>query len=81
MHRKVVMNATGKTTLDLKTDRGILHAMDQGEGITAVVWDTHVKLNEVPLAYECDTLSLPIDGALLQRWKPHCTFLSMMPNR
>ena len=31
--------------------------------------------NEVPLAYECDTLSLPIDGTLpLREWETRIAF-------
>jgi len=74
---RFLMNETGKSTLDLKTDRGILHAIDQGDGITAVnMGHPMLDWNEVPLAYECDTLSLPIDGSptATGMGNPHCTF-------
>jgi len=74
---RFLMNETDKSTLDLKTDRGILRAVDQGDGITAVnMGHPMFEWNEIPLAYECDTLSLPIDGTptATGMGNPHCTF-------
>tara|TARA_R110002124_G_scaffold41809_2_gene129352 strand:- start:359 stop:1192 length:834 start_codon:yes stop_codon:yes gene_type:complete len=72
-----LMDQTGARRLHLTTDRGDLVAEDLGSGITAVnmgqpqlVWD------EIPLAQEMDTLSLPIDGTptATGMGNPHCTF-------
>jgi diaminopimelate epimerase len=74
---RFLMMETGKSALILKTDRGILHAMDQGDGITAVnMGHPLFEWTEIPLSHECDTLSLPIDGAptATGMGNPHCTF-------
>lgn len=72
-----IMDETGKTELRLTTDRGVLLASEAGDGLTSVnmgppqlVWD------EIPLAYEMDTLHLPIQGdpVATGMGNPHCTF-------
>jgi diaminopimelate epimerase len=71
------MDKTGRKDLRLTTDRGLLLATDQGNGLTSInmgqpqlVWD------DVPLSHEMDTLELPIDGAptATGMGNPHCTF-------
>ena len=71
------MDKTGRKDLRLTTDRGLLLATDQGNGLTSInmgqpqlVWD------DIPLSHEMDTLELPIDGAptATGMGNPHCTF-------
>ncbi|WP_390911847.1 diaminopimelate epimerase [Pseudosulfitobacter sp. SM2401] len=74
---RFLMDGSGAKTLTLTTDRGALHAVDQGDGITSVNMG-HPQLDwaDVPLASAMDTLELPIDGAptATGMGNPHCTF-------
>lgn len=72
-----IMSETGLTTLRLTTDRGLLLARDAGNGLTSVnMGHPQLLWNEIPLAEEMDTLSLPIEGAptATGMGNPHCTF-------
>ena len=72
-----LMNQTGKSALVLTTDRGTLHAVDAGDGLTAVnMGQPRLNWDEIPLAGPMDTLYLPIDGAptATNMGNPHCTF-------
>ncbi|MBL4628927.1 MAG: diaminopimelate epimerase [Roseicyclus sp.] len=71
------MELTGKTHVTLRTERGLLEAVDAGNGLTAVnMGQPVVDWQDIPLARACDTLSLPIDGAPVATGmgNPHCTF-------
>ncbi len=74
---RYLMDETGRTTLSLITDRGVLAACDAGAGLTSVNMG-HPQLDwaEIPLAEPMDTLSLPIDGAptATGMGNPHCSF-------
>ncbi len=71
------MELTGKTRITLRTERGVLEAVDAGGGLTSVNMG-HPMLDwaEVPLAHACDTLELPIEGRPVATGmgNPHCTF-------
>ncbi len=72
-----LMDQTGRTALTLITDRGTLHALDAGGGLTAVnMGQPQLDWQDIPLAHEMDTLALPIDGAPVATGmgNPHCTF-------
>ncbi|WP_368185385.1 diaminopimelate epimerase [Aestuariibius sp. HNIBRBA575] len=72
-----LIDETGKTDLILTTERGTLYARDAGNGLTSVnMGHPQLLWNEVPLASEMDTLSLPIEGAptATGMGNPHCTF-------
>ncbi|WP_439655564.1 diaminopimelate epimerase [Sulfitobacter aquimarinus] len=74
---RYLMQQTGATDLRLTTDRGDLYATDSGNGLTSVnMGQPQLDWNEVPLAREMDTLSLPIEGAPVATGmgNPHCTF-------
>jgi len=72
-----LLDETGNDTAVLTTDRGTLYARDAGDGLTSVNMG-HPQLNwdEIPLARQMDTLSLPIDGSptATGMGNPHCTF-------
>lgn len=72
-----LMQASGKTSLHLSTDRGDLVARDAGDGLTAVNMG-HPQLDwaDIPLAEESDTLTLPMEGTptATGMGNPHCTF-------
>lgn len=74
---RYLMDGSGETALRLTTDRGTLHATDQGDGVTSVNMG-HPQLDwaDVPLAQAMDTLELPIAGAptATGMGNPHCTF-------
>ncbi len=74
---RFLMDELGKTNLHLTTDRGDLFATDSGNGITSVnMGHPQLDWQEIPLASNLDTLSLPIDGAPVATGmgNPHCTF-------
>lgn len=67
----------GITSLSLKTERGVLHAEDAGNGLTRVNMGAPLlDWHDIPLAYEMDTLELPMEGAptATGMGNPHCTF-------
>lgn len=74
---RFLMNESGKTALNLTTDRGALRAEDAGGAMTSVnMGQPQLDWAEIPLASEMDTLSLPIDGTPVATGmgNPHCTF-------
>jgi diaminopimelate epimerase len=71
------MARTGKQSLTIRTERGVLHGADAGNGNIEINMGQPLLLwNEVPLAHEMDTLELPIDGTptATGMGNPHCTF-------
>ncbi len=71
------MELTGKHRITLRTERGLLEAVDAGNGLTSVNMGQPVmSWQGIPLKGACDTLSLPIDGAPVATGmgNPHCTF-------
>ncbi len=71
------MDRTGARTLRITTDRGILHAIDAGNGLTSVnMGHPRTDWAEIPLAEAVETLHLPIPGdpVATSMGNPHCTF-------
>ncbi len=71
------MELTGRHRITLRTERGLLEAVDAGNGLTSVNMGQPVmSWQGIPLKGACDTLSLPIDGAPVATGmgNPHCTF-------
>jgi len=74
---RFLMDETGKSDLNLTTDRGSLQACDAGGGLTAVnMGHPQLNWNEIPLTEEMETLELPIEGSptATGMGNPHCTF-------
>lgn len=74
---RYLMDETGKDALTITTDRGTLFAVDAGDGAVSVnMGQPQLDWSEVPLAYEVDTLALPIEGSPVATGmgNPHCTF-------
>jgi len=72
-----VMDQTGASELTLQTGRGVLQAVDAGQGLTSVnMGQPQLEWQDVPLSHAMDTLELPIDGAptATGMGNPHCTF-------
>ncbi|QXT40103.1 diaminopimelate epimerase [Gymnodinialimonas ceratoperidinii] len=71
------MELTGRDRITLRTERGLLEAVDAGDGLTSVnMGHPMLDWQGVPLARDCDTLNLPLDGAPVATGmgNPHCTF-------
>lgn len=71
------MQMTGKHRVTLRTEHGLLEAVDAGNGLTSVNMGQPVlDWAGVPLSDSCDTLNLPIDGSPVATGmgNPHCTF-------
>jgi diaminopimelate epimerase len=74
-----LMGAEGKTTVILRTERGLLACEDAGDGLTRVnMGPPLLSWDEIPLAQEMDTLHLPIEGdpVATGMGNPHCTFFT-----
>ena len=68
---------TGKAVLSIRTERGLLEAVDAGHGdIEVNMGQPMIDWHKVPLAREMDTLELPIEGkpTATSMGNPHCTF-------
>ena len=74
---RYLMDESGVDALTITTDRGTLYAVDAGDGLVSVnMGQPQLDWTEVPLAYQMDTLSLPIEGnpVATGMGNPHCTF-------
>lgn len=72
-----LMDEAGISDLTIQTERGILNAVDAGNGLTSVnMGQPILHWEEIPLAEDVDTLSLPIEGdpVATGMGNPHCTF-------
>ncbi|SDI99175.1 diaminopimelate epimerase [Aliiruegeria lutimaris] len=72
-----LMNESGKSSVTLRTERGLLACADAGDGLTRVNMGAPLlDWAEVPLAEAMDTLELPIEGrpTATGMGNPHCTF-------
>lgn len=78
---RLLFEESGKTTVTIETDRGSLACIDAGDGLTGVnMGMPRFDWQDIPLAEEADTRSLPIEGAptALSMGNPHCVFI--VPN-
>ena len=74
---RYMMDGGAGPELSLRTERGMLQAVDRGAGMTSVnMGAPQLEWSEIPLAEAMDTLRLPIDGAptATGMGNPHCTF-------
>ena len=72
-----IMDETGAASLNLRTRRGVLRAIDKGDRLTSVnMGPPQLDWQSIPLAEAMDTLELPIEGAPVATGmgNPHCTF-------
>ncbi|MBF9045838.1 diaminopimelate epimerase [Rhodobacterales bacterium LSUCC0031] len=71
------MDRRGVAALTLRTERGILWAVDAGDGLTSVnMGQPLTDWADIPLAHAMDTLHLPIGGdpVATGMGNPHCSF-------
>ena len=74
---KMVMEEKNMSELNLKTDSGILECKRNEGGLVSVNMGLPKFLwSEIPLAVECETLNLPLEGdpVATNVGNPHCTF-------
>ena len=74
---RMLLDETGRTALELTTDRGTLAVREAGGGLTSVnMGPPQLTWDEIPLVEEMDTLELPIEGAptATGMGNPHCSF-------
>ncbi len=74
---RFLMRETGRSELQLTTERGDLMARDAGDELTSVnMGQPQLLWNEIPLSEAMDTLELPIEGSptATGMGNPHCTF-------
>ena len=74
---RYLMEESGASQLTLRTERGVLTALDKGGALTSVnMGAPQLDWQDVPLSHEMDTLHLPIEGAptATGMGNPHCTF-------
>ena len=71
-----MMDELDRSALTITTDRGVLSAVDVNGEASVNMGHPQLNWDEVPLAHEIDTLSLPIDGnpTATGMGNPHCTF-------
>lgn len=75
---RLIMDETGKDHLTLRTGRGLLQAVDAGDGLISVnMGHPQLVWNEIPLAEDVDIDALPIEGApgSAGMGNPHCVFV------
>lgn len=75
---RLIMDETGKSELTLRTERGLLSAVEAGNGLVSVnMGMPQLDWQDVPLAHEVDLNALPIDGApgAAGMGNPHCVFV------
>ena len=70
---------TGRDTVRLATAAGILDAWKDGTNVAVDMGRPRLDWSEIPVAYEADTLHLPLDGALsdpvgVNMGNPHAVF-------
>ena len=71
------MDRRGVAALTLRTERGLLQAVDAGGGLTSVnMGQPLTDWADIPLAHAMDTLHLPIPGdpVATGMGNPHCSF-------
>ncbi len=74
---RYLMDESGAEAVTLRTERGVLEAVDQGDGLTSVNMGAPIlDWQGIPLADDVDTLHLPIEGdpVATGMGNPHCTF-------
>jgi diaminopimelate epimerase len=72
-----IMAETGRDSISLTTTRGTLHAIRRSDGLVSVnMGHPQRDWSEIPLAFETDTLHLPLNGdpVAIGMGNPHCIY-------
>lgn len=75
---RLLIAETGKQTVSLRTERGILPVVDvDGDVVSVNMGHPQLEWQDVPLARDVDLNALPIDGApsAAGMGNPHCVFV------
>jgi len=74
----LLMDETGKETITLKTERGLLACERVGALIRVNMGHPITEWDQIPLAEEMQTTDLPLNGtpAACSMGNPHCTFFT-----
>jgi diaminopimelate epimerase len=73
----ILMREAGARSVSLRTNRGLLHCeRTSNTSISVSMGEPLLEWQDIPLATQLDTLSLPIDGgpSACSMGNPHCTF-------
>jgi len=72
----IVMAGLGRSSLTIRTDRGLLEARKEGGAVSVNMGQPQLDWADVPLARATDTLHLPLPGdpAAVGMGNPHCIF-------
>lgn len=73
---RYMMDQTGRTRLTIRTERGVLEAVEIDGAVHVNMGPPQTAWNEVPLAHEADTLHLPLAGdpVAVGMGNPHAVF-------
>lgn len=73
---RYMMDRLGREQLSIRTERGILHAVEQDSAVWVNMGAPQLEWREVPLAEPADLAALPIDGspAAVGMGNPHMVF-------
>ncbi len=74
---RFLMDESNSNAVNFSTDFGNIEAIDAGGGLTSVnMGHPQISWDQIPLADEIDTLTLPIEGSpcATGMGNPHCTF-------
>ena len=73
---RFILDATGKSTLTIRTARGILEARTDGDQVSVNLGVPQLDWKAVPLSHKADTAHLPLDGdpVAVGMGNPHCVF-------
>lgn len=74
---RIVMEETGGDQMTLRTGFATLEAQRIGDLFSVNMGQPRWEWDQIPLMEECDTLSLPLDGApsATSMGNPHCTYV------
>lgn len=75
----LIMGETGRAACTVETIAGLLHCTsgDKNGDITVDMGRPGLEWHEIPLSKQCDTLSLPLEGApvAVSMGNPHCVYV------
>jgi len=73
---RYMMDQTGRDRLTIRTERGVLEAVEIAGAVHVNMGPPQTAWNEVPLAHEADTLHLPLPGdpVAVGMGNPHAVF-------
>ncbi|WP_035485322.1 diaminopimelate epimerase [Geminicoccus roseus] len=78
---RLIHDETGQDRIELRTGRGILRAVRDGDAWSVDMGQPRFRWDEIPLTHECDTEQVPVDIAGLPRpfavnmGNPHAVFV------